>query len=68
MLWPIIGSSISRVLIHPHHFAVFGQVCMHNAHIALQQLQAFALMLHKLAFHLSGKVAALHLDKGTAKA
>ena len=39
-----------------------------RAHIALQELQAVAVMLHRMAFHLSGKVVALHLDNSTAKA
>ena len=38
------------------------------AHIAFQELQAVALMLCRLAFCLSGKVVALHLDNSTAKA
>ena len=38
-----------------------------RAHIALQELQAVAIMLHRMAFCLSGKVVALHLDKSTAK-
>ena len=43
-----------------------GSLC--RAHIALQELQAIAMMLHRMAFHLSGKVVSLHLDNGTAKA
>ena len=39
-----------------------------RTHIALQELQAVAVMLHRMAFHLSGKVVALHLDNSTAKA
>ena len=39
-----------------------------RAHIALQELQAAAVMLHRMAFCLSGKVVALHLDNSTAKA
>ena len=39
-----------------------------RAHIALQELQAVAVMLHRVAFCLSGKVVALHLDNSTAKA
>ena len=41
---------------------------MCRAHIALQELQAVAMMLHRMAFQLSGKVVALHLDNSTAKA
>ena len=43
-----------------------GSMC--RAHIALQELQAIAMILHRMAFHLSGKVVALHLDNSTAKA
>ena len=43
-----------------------GSLC--GAHIALQELQAVAIMLHRMAFCLSGKVVALHLDNSTAKA
>ena len=43
-----------------------GSLC--RAHIALQELQAVAIMLHRMAFCLSGKVVALHLDNNTAKA
>ena len=43
-----------------------GSMCW--AHIALQELQAIAMMLCKMAFCLSGKVVALHLDNSTAKA
>ena len=38
-----------------------------RAHIALQELQAVAVMLCRMAFHLSGKVVALHLNNSTAK-
>ena len=37
-------------------------------HIALQELQAVTTMLCRMAFCLSGKVVALHLDNNTAKA
>ena len=39
-----------------------------RAHIALWELQAVAIMLCRMAFCLSGKVVALHLDNCTAKA
>ena len=39
-----------------------------RAHIALQELQAVAIMLCRMAFYLSGKVVALHLDNSAAKA
>ena len=38
-----------------------------RAHIALQELQAVAVMLCRMACHLSGKVVALHLDNSTTK-
>ena len=41
---------------------------MCRAHIALWELQANAMMLHRMAFHLSVKVVALHLDNSTVKA
>ena len=41
---------------------------MSRAHIALQELQAVAIMLCRMAFCLSGKVVALLLDNSTAKA
>ena len=43
-----------------------GSLC--RAHIALQELEAVAIMLRRMAFCLSGKVVALHLDKSIAKA
>ena len=43
-----------------------GSLC--RAHIALQELQAVAIMLHRMAFCLSGKVVALYLDNSIAKA
>ena len=43
-----------------------GSLC--RAHIASQELQAVAMMLHRMAFCLCGKVVALHLDNSTAKA
>ena len=39
-----------------------------RVHIAVQELQAVAVMLRRMAFCLSGKVVALHLDNSTAKA
>ena len=43
-----------------------GSLC--RADIALQELQAIAMMLCRMTFCLSGKVVALHLDNSTAKA
>ena len=41
---------------------------MCRAHISLQELWTVAMVLHRMAFHLCGKVVALHLDNSTAKA
>ena len=41
---------------------------MCRAHIVLEELQAIAMILCRIAFCLSGKVVALHLDSSTAKA
>ena len=41
---------------------------MCNIHTALQELQAAAIMLYRIAFQLSGKVLALHFDNSTANA
>ena len=41
---------------------------MGNAQITLQEVHAVAVIMHRMAFHLSVKVFALHLDNGTAKA
>ena len=40
---------------------------MPKVHLGLQKLQALELVLHKMAFQLSDKVVALHLNNGTAK-
>ena len=40
---------------------------MYRAHISLQDYQAIAMMLHRMAFHLSGEVVTLHLDNSTEK-
>ena len=37
-----------------------------RAHIALQELQAVAMMLHRMTFCLCGKMVAMHLDNSTA--
>ena len=42
-----------------------GSLC--RVHIALQELQAVAMLLHRMAFCLSVKVVALHLDNSTVK-
>ena len=42
-----------------------GSMC--RSHIALQELQAITMMLHRMDFYLSGKLVALHLDNSSAK-
>ena len=41
---------------------------MCKVNIALQEPQAVSLMLHRMVFHLTGKVVALHMDSNTAEA
>ena len=43
-----------------------GSMC--RVHIALQEAQAIAMMLHRMVFYLSVRVVALHLDNSTTKA
>ena len=43
-------------------------VSVYKVHIALQELQAVTIMLHKVAFWLTGTMVALHLDNITSKA
>ena len=64
MVHPLIGPFIFRVL--GYHYPIVG-TWFSRAHIALQELQAVAIMLHRMAFHLSGKIVALHLDNSTAE-
>ena len=40
---------------------------MDKAHITFQELKGVLVMLHRMAFWLSGKVVALPLDNSTAK-
>ena len=56
------GSGVPLLVSRPWS----GSIC--RVHIALQELQAIAMMLHRMAFHLSGKVVAFHVDNSTAKA
>ena len=65
---PLIGPFIFRDLVYLYQLVDPGQVSMCMAHTALQELQAVAMMLCGMTFHLSGKVVALHLDNSTAKA
>ena len=65
---------------HPTHWAFYFQGSglplsvsgswsgsLYSTHVALQELQAIAMMHGRMAFHLSGRVVALHLDNSTAK-
>ena len=65
---PFIGPFIFRDLGYLYWLVVPGQVLCVGLIIALQELQVVAMILHRMAFHLSGKVVALHLDNCTAKA
>ena len=60
---PLIGPFIFKDLVSG---SWSGSKCW--AHIALQELQAVAMMLHRMAFHLSDRVVALYLDNSMAKA
>ena len=66
ILCPIIKLFIFRVLGFPYTVVTSGLVLC-TRHIALQEHQAVALMLHKIAFKLFSKVVALHLDNSIAK-
>ena len=41
---------------------------MYGVHIAFQELQTVAFMLCLMAFHLAGKVVAMHMDNSIMKA
>ena len=64
----LIGPFIFRDLVYLYQLVDPSSGSMCRAHIALQELQAIAMMLCTMAFGLSGKVGALHLDNSTAKA
>ena len=66
---PCIGPFIFRDVgyLYQYQLVVLGQALC-RAHIVLQEFQDIAMILHRMAFHLSGKVVALHLDNSTAKA
>ena len=64
LIWPFYFQGSGLPLLVSGSWS--GSMC--RAHITLQQLQAIAMMLHRMAFHISGKVVALYLDNSTAKA
>ena len=65
---PFIGSFIFRDLVCHYQLVDPGHILCCRAHIALWDLQAIAMMVHRIAFCLSGKVVVLPLDNSTAKA
>ena len=66
MPYPLIGPFIFSGLPLSVSGSWLGSLC--RAHIALQELQAVAMMLCRMPFCLSGKVVALPLDNSTVKA
>ena len=60
--WISLGSGLTLSLYR----TLSDSMC--NACIALQELQAFALILHRMVFCLSGMFVALHVDNSAAKA
>ena len=68
MLHPLIGPFIFPGSGLPLSISGAWSGSLSRAHIALQELQAVAIMLPRMAFCLSGKVVALHLDNSTGKA
>ena len=61
VLLPISGPFIFRALRFLSSVFVPGLVVMCKMHIALQEIQAVVLMLHKMAFHLYNKVVAFYI-------
>ena len=68
MLHPLIGPFYFQGSGLPLSVSGAWSGSLSRAHITLQELQAVAIMLSRMAFCLSGKVVALHLDNSTAKA
>ena len=68
MLHPLVGPFYFQGSGLPLSVSGTWSGSLSRAHIALQELQAVAVMLCRMAFCLSGKVVALHLDNSTAKA
>ena len=64
MLHPIIGLFI----FISSSFSGTWSATIHKVHIALQELQVVALVLHGMAFPLLCKVVAVHFYNRTAKA
>ena len=68
MLHPLIGPFIFRDLGYLYLLVVHGLVPCLGLILPCRKLQVVAVMLHRMAFCLSGRVVALHLDNSTAKA
>ena len=62
-----LPSLVYSVFLHSVLFLITWSGSMCKVHNALQGLLADALMWHKMAFMLSGKVVTLNLDNSTAK-
>ena len=65
---PLIGPLIFRDLVYLYQVVDAGQILCIGLILYCRSFRAIAMMLHRMAFHLSGKVVALHLDNSTAKA
>ena len=64
----LIGSFIFRDLVYLYQLVNLGQVPCVGLILPCRSFRPIAMMLHRMAFHLSGKAVALYLDNGTAKA
>ena len=64
MLSPVIGHFIIWVLGYPVFQWVW--LCIRKIHFSQQELQAYVLMLHRMSFHSTGMVVALHLGSSMA--
>ena len=65
---PLTGPFIFRILVCSYQLVDPGLVLCIGLILPCWELQAVAMMLCKMAFHISGKMVALHLDNSTAKA
>ena len=65
---PLIGPFIFKDLVYLYCLVGPGQVPCVGLILPCRSLKAITMMLHRMAFYLSGKVVALHLDDNTAKA
>ena len=65
---PPIGPYNFRDLLYLYQLGALVRFYVQDSYITLQDLQAIAMMVCRMAFCLSDKVVALHLDNSTAKA